>query len=345
MKLTGKNGVLRIYDSTDVLHDTAPRDDAVIDIVKLKSGTYYNETAFAKADDTDFITGFIDITASAIFIGSTVPFARIKYLKGHGTDYGAGTGALLAYYFNGTNFSTALTGVTDGTLSGGDTFAQDGIISFKTPADWAIGANSVSSDLDANKYYIKLAATTDSSAAPDADVLCPVDGQYYEVPFVGMDFSGPIGRPLTDEMLVLNRGNMDAFGHYIEGPDNPIYEPVSVSFSAMLDSTYNKTALQAALSCGDPDSARWTAAGTTAKGTTKNDGTNFNPAFVDTSKKAINLLVRWYDTGLPFGMAYYETFFPPEGITIQESEEGIVVSVQGGCYGVIEDINHLCNRY
>ena len=45
---------------------------------------------------------------------------------------------------------------------------------------------------------------------------------YLELDFDVGDFSGPLGIPKTEEILVLNRGQSDADAHYIEGSDEKI---------------------------------------------------------------------------------------------------------------------------
>ena len=350
MKFTGKNGVLRIFDGSKNLHGATPRDDAAPDIITFDGATTYdNITSDVVTDDDALASAFLADTSGFVFIGSDIPFSIVKYLKGAGTNYAAASGVLKAFYFDGTDFTEALAGVVDGTASGGDCFAADGHISFKAPAGWAVGANAYTANLDADKYYIALQTTTSPSTDPDADVLCPVDGQYFEVSFSAMDFSGPLGRPSTEETLVLDRGNMSSKAHYIEGVDGVIYESLPVAFSALLDDVHNRERLQAALECGNPnDSGRWITTGTTTKGTTKNDGTNLNPAFADATKKTVN--IHWLmessrTAGLDYGMAFYETFFPHDEITISEAEDGVTIAAAGGCFGVIERISHLCNRY
>lgn len=166
-----------------------------------------------------------------------------------------------------------------------------------------------------------------------------IDGaaQYFEVAFAAMDFSGPLGRKLQEEILVLDRNTMSAKGHYIQSADDPLYEPVAISFSCMIDTVYNKDDIMEALACGNPGSTYWTVAGTSTKGDTKNDGVNDNPAFVDTNKKCVNVSILWTGSS-SIGMTYYEVYFPPEEITISESEDAITLSANGGCYGTISAI-------
>lgn len=353
MKLTGRDGILRIYDSSINIMGTAPLANETIKIVKWDgASTYTDITSDVEADDASAATAFIADSNDAVFLGATSPFAMYKYLQGAGSNYGVATGVIKGYYFNGTNFNNTIT-ITDGTLTGGNCFAQDGYGSFNPPKLWTIGANSINATLTATYYWIKLMTTTSGTTDPDADVLAPVDGQYYEVPFAAMDFSGPIGRAKTEEILILNRNKMDAKGHYIEGGDDRIYEAVPVTFSAFLDDTYNRTRLFAALSCANPGADRWTATGTTTKGNTKNDGTNFNPTFVETAKKTVNIQIIWKgkylsgSTGRKSteGMAYYECFAPPMEQMISEAEDAVTLACNLGCFGVIERITAFGVRY
>jgi len=344
MKLTGRKGTLRIYDSSLNIHGQAPLAGLTMDVVKYDGAAWSNITSDVEADDANTESAFIADNNDVIYIGSTSRFAMVRYLKGNGTNYAAGSGALIRKYYNGSDFNSSLAGASDGTASGGDCFAQDGNISFKIPRDWAIGANSFDANLDSDKYYIALSATTSPTTDPDADVLAPVDGQYFTMRFAAMDFDGPEGRALTDEILVLDRGTMNSLAHYIEGPDDPLFEILETMFSCALDDTYNKGYIFEALTCGNPNYSTWTSAGTSSKGDTQNDGSNDNPAFADSGKKAVNVQILWEGDN-PIGNAYYEVFFPEDFQRIAESETGINLSCRGGIYGVIEDIFGFGVRY
>lgn len=345
MKLTGRSGAFRIYDSAEVLHGAAPLDDKTVDIVKYDGAAWSNITSDVETDDADVETAFIADDDDVIYIGSTSKFAMYKYLKGGGSNFAVGSGVGINKYFNGTDFDSAVSGLADGTLSGGDCFGQDGVVSFEIPKDWAKGANAFDANLDADKYYVAVKATTSPTTDPDADVLCPVDGQYHEVIFSNMDFSGPLGRPMTEPELVLNRGTMDSHAHYKEGPDNKIHEPMEVGWSCLITATH-RDKVKTALECGDPDSARWTATGTSTKGDTKNDGTNANPAFADSDKKTVNVQILFdAGSGFPIGLAYYECLFPLIDQGLAESPDAIPLTCKGGCYGVVETIHGFGNRY
>ena len=348
MKFTGRNGTLRIYDSAAVLHGAAPLDGITIDVVKYDGAAWSNIAPNVEADDASVESAFLADDNDVIYLGSTSKFAMFRYLKGDGTNYAAGSGAMILTYFDGTDFDGAVAGASDGSASGGDCFAQDGYMSFQIPADWALGANAFNANLDADKYYIAIMLTSTPGTAPDADVLCPVDGQYLDVPFAEMDLSGPLGRPLREEILVLERGTMNANAHYILGPSDKLMEPLEAGFSCLIHSTY-KAQVMEAIACGTPGAGTtWTAAGTSSKGTTQNDGSTDNPAFDDADKKTVNVQVLWNTErsgGVLFGLAYYEVYFPEGEQVMSESGDAISLKLKGACYGLIERIYGFGNRY
>jgi len=337
MIYTGRKGKLRIYDSAQIIDTT----NLSVFILDNSEGTYTGKDSEAGTDDTNYTGAFWADDNDKIYVGTDSKFAMIQFLKGGGT-FAVGSGTLVAKYYNGTSF-VALSGVVDGTSDGTDCLAADGNITFQIPIDWALQGNA---NLDADKYYVELSPTTTPTTEPSADILAPCDGQYLEVAFSKMDFSGPIGRPKTEEVLVLDRGTHSAHSHYIEGDDSPIYEPLDISWSCKLDDVYNREYIFTALQCGNfNNSIGWTTTGTTSKGTTKNDGTNLNPAFVDTTKKAVNIQVLWEGGTYAEGFAYYEVFFPDDQQTIGESDTEVPLSCKGAVYGVIERIHAFGVRY
>lgn len=345
MKLTGKEGTLKIFDSSQILHGAGIFSGLTVDMVKFDGGsTWANITSDVEADDANIASAFLTDDNDKVYVGSDQLFAMIRYLKGGGSNYAAGSGALIVKYFNGSSF-VAVDAFEDGTASGGDCFASDGYIGFKIPSGWATGANAYNANLDADKYYIELSTTTSPSTDPDADILCPVDAQYFEVAFAAMDLSAPMGRSKTEEMLVLDRMRAGSRMHYIQGPDGRIYEPLPLSFSCMLDDTYNKDDIIEALNCGNPGSTYWTGTGVTAKATTRNDGSNDNPAFADASKKAVNVQMLFAGDATSQGWAYYECFFEEAQQQISESEDGVSLACNGGIFGLIERIHGFGVRY
>jgi len=340
MLTTGKVGTLRILDGSEIIAKGAQATMSCFTYVSIGT-TFADKTAEAYADDTDYTGNFWAAASDTIYVGQTSKFGRIKFLKDGGV-FAIAAGLLIPKYYNGTSWVT-ITDFNDGTAVGGHTFAADGYIDFKIPQDWAVQGDA---SLDADMYYIELNPTALPSTEPSADVLAPVDGKFFDVKFASMDFSGPLGRPKTAERLKLNRGNMDSCAHFVEGPDDPIYEAVPISFSLALDDTCNREYILLALECGTVGSTYWTGAGVTTKGDTKNDGTNANPAFVDSGKKCVDIVMIWANsTGSVYGRAYYEVYFPPNEQSISEAEDAVTLTCAGGCYGVIEGTGGLASRY
>jgi len=337
MNYTGRKGKLRIYDSAQIIDTT----NLSVFIYDDSEGTWTEKSTEASADDTSYTGNFWADAGDKIAVGTDSKFAMLQFLKGGGV-FAVGSGVLVAEYYNGSSI-VALTGVVDGTSDGTDCLAADGNITFKIPIDWAAGGDA---NLSSSKYYVFLSPTAAPTTPPSADILAPCDGQYFEIAFSKMDFSGPIGRPKTEEVLVLDRGTHSAHSHYIEGDDSPIYEPLDISWSCLLDDVYNYTYILTALQCGNfNNSIGWTTTGTTSKGTTKNDGSNLNPAFVDSAKKAVNIQVLWDGGTYAEGFAYYEVFFPDDQQTIGESDTEVPLSCKGAVYGVIERIHAFGVRY
>lgn len=153
---------------------------------------------------------------------------------------------------------------------------------------------------------------------------------FLTVLFAGGDFSGPLGPPRVQEILVLDRQRMDAHAHYVEGSDADLLEPAPISFSALL---HDGEACGHMLDwlAGGPVNAHDLA---TTKGAARRDGTHDNPAFADAGKKAFNLEFR-LDGERPMVWRYTEVYFPLSECQIQESSEGVLVNLRGWCYGEI----------
>ena len=337
-KLTGRDGELRVSDSSNIIA-RGSQSNMNTEIYDSSGPTFTDKTAEAFSANAAYTGVFWADTNDLIVVGCTAKFARIRFTKGAGGAYATGAGALIVKYYNGTSW--VVLSVTDNTVVTANTLKQDGTIHFQIPRDWAKAGMS---GLDADKYYLQLLPTTVPSVPPSADVLAPEDGQFLIIPFAGMDFNGPVGRARSTELLQLNRNKMDAYAHYIEGNDAIIYDPFEVSFSCAIDDTHNRSAVVDALTCATPGSTYWAAAGVSSKGDTKNDGTNYNPGFADTTKKAVNIEMLWTQT-YSYGQAFYEIYIPQQNAKITESEEGVILSVTGLVYGVIERIYGFGVRY
>ncbi len=176
---------------------------------------------------------------------------------------------------------------------------------------------------------------------------------YLEVLFCEMDFTGPSSRARTEETLIMNRGTFDTDSHYNEGPQDPRYAPYPISFSARLADTVDTRALSDLLSAasagivpaGSTVGARIplnnAAGGTTYfvtfDGSTTIDGNDL-AAFADSSKMSYRVEMFWDGPGSDLGYRYEEVYFTPGEQTITESPDGLMLSINGQCYGDVTRI-------
>lgn len=347
----GRNGKLRILDNTDSINVLADGAQSNMDVVAYASASYVNETSDAYSNDANYVTLFA-ASGDAVYIGLKESFSSIRIRIGGGNVLGHSTGCTLnGYYYNGTDWTSTLT-LTDNTASGGKTFQSNNSIRFKPPVDWVKGQGGLS-DLDTDKYYVKLSTSVVPDTAPVVTQIAPNNPYWFEVIFADMNFDGPIGRALTNEMMVLHRGKTDANMHYIEESDDTIFEPLAITFSCKIDDATNYDNIFDALDCANPNvndptnSGYWVGTGTTTKGSTKNDGTNDNPAFADSDKKCVNIQMKFedYDNDSSICYCYYEVYFPPQEQRITESAEAVTLTCNGYCYGVIEKTGGFGNRF
>jgi len=161
---------------------------------------------------------------------------------------------------------------------------------------------------------------------------------YLELDFDAGDFTGPLYEPLTEEILKLNRGKADSDAHYIEGPEDKIYEPVQLSFSVMLtDLSISGYFLDWIDVLNGETTTINSNTIVTTKATTQRNGVTC-PAFADTNKLACNLEILW-DEDTDRGWQYNEVFIPGDQATVTESDDGVVVAATAMWYGSIARIS------
>jgi len=170
---------------------------------------------------------------------------------------------------------------------------------------------------------------------------------YISICFDGGDFSAPEGRQRPEEKLILHRGRADSSCPpvYIQGTDEPILEPLELSFSIRIqNSTTAHDKILAALS-NISGTSPWTVGTdnwTSAKGTstlTAGDGTTFtDPEFADSSKVAVNVEILWTLNSVAVGRRYEAVYFPPDQVSLEESEDGVTLNCTGLIYGAISQI-------
>lgn len=179
-----------------------------------------------------------------------------------------------------------------------------------------------------------------------------VGGRYYfQVAFEQMDFSSVGGRPRPDEILVLDRGVLNPFGHHIQGTDAAIMAPQQVTFTCMLDNTVNRHNLRRALCNPDRDSP-WQVGGQTWSNV---NGQSFvfngagslvsTPLPYDVLQDRVNVQVLWHgnpeqDGTADLGYSMNEVWFQPGQLRVTEAENSVKMAVTGSIYGLISQISN-----
>lgn len=154
---------------------------------------------------------------------------------------------------------------------------------------------------------------------------------YFIIKFDDGNFTGPLGQAKTEEILILQRNRISADMHYIEGGDDVVMEPLPVTFSLPLEDTAITTDLLDWLEMGGTVSGQTVV---TTKEDTKRDGTNYNPAFADTTKVAYNVEFI-LDGETDICWHYNEIYFDLSKQNISESEDGVTLTLEGMWYGTV----------
>lgn len=165
---------------------------------------------------------------------------------------------------------------------------------------------------------------------------------YLQVLFTQGDFSAPLARPHVEEMLNMDRGNFDQHSQYYEGPDDPVLEPLGISFSAIIDSSLDNRVVTELFS-GSTQVSTTNAAITDvpvtlttskASSTVRINGADVSTvAFGDSTKTCYNVEILWDQSGSDIGVKYNEVYFPPGEQTISESADAVTLSLNGMWYG------------
>lgn len=175
-----------------------------------------------------------------------------------------------------------------------------------------------------------------------------VGGKYYfKVIFEQMDLTFPAGRPRPDDLPVLDRGLLTSYGHFLQGPDTPLMNPVQVTFSCQIESTINRTELRRALSNLENESP-WTVGSTTW---TDVNGTSIQyngfgsaistPPPYDPLQKRVNLETLWKvdETATSdIGFRLNEVYFRPDEVRIAEAADALRFQVTGRMFGPVSQI-------
>ena len=157
---------------------------------------------------------------------------------------------------------------------------------------------------------------------------------YHKALFTNANLSGPIARAKSTERLILDRGNVDSNAHYVESDDSPIMAPLRVTFSCLLEDAGHSATLEALVKGNNTVDGVLI---TTTEGSSANVvGTN-NPVFRDSTKRTLNMEVKW-DGTIDEGIKWKEVYFPPEQQTIADGADGVTLNIVGDCYGAVSRI-------
>ncbi len=163
---------------------------------------------------------------------------------------------------------------------------------------------------------------------------------YLEIDLDPGDFSGPFGAPLTEEIIELDRGNMNANALYRQSNDEPLMAPVPITFTIRLtDSaqTINIKNWIRAMNDGGSTQVNSNTLEDTAIDSQR-DGATANPVFADSNKMQCIVEYLVSMTGTDVGFNYEGVWLPADQQQISEAEDSITIAINGMCYGTITDI-------
>jgi len=163
---------------------------------------------------------------------------------------------------------------------------------------------------------------------------------YLEMDLDAGDFSGPIGQPRQEEILILDRGEMSGDAHYIKGPDDKLMEPMTISFSVYVRDDAQFGYILDWLDAMN-DGLTTTVNSNTLVSTeadSQRDGSNNNPTFADSNKGTSDVCYLIDTSGTDRGWRYYEVYFPLDQVSFTENEEGSQIAITGMVYGTVSRI-------
>jgi len=168
---------------------------------------------------------------------------------------------------------------------------------------------------------------------------------YIEILFTDANLTGPLGRSLPSERLVMDRGVLDSNAHYVEEGDASRMEPQSLTFSCKTADTTNYQILAQMLSgctivtVGGTSYQMYSRAG---KGISMYGFSVTPPTFRDSNniKVAYMVEVLWSGTS-DLGMRWDEVLFHPNEQSITEAEDSVTMNLNGMIYGGVTVITAL----
>ena len=154
---------------------------------------------------------------------------------------------------------------------------------------------------------------------------------YLKIVFSGGDLNAPLGGPVVEEHLILDRQRSDGNACYVAGSDAGLLAAVELSFSVIVT---DHAVFGHLLDWLDGSRVNGQDVITT-KGTTRRDGTNYTPTFADDSKKCVNVEYRLDGPGGDLVWRYGEVWFPLNRAVMVEADDGVRVSLAGQVYGTV----------
>lgn len=168
---------------------------------------------------------------------------------------------------------------------------------------------------------------------------------YLGLTFVQGNLTAPEGRKRPEEKIIFDRGRGDTNTHYVLGPDDPIVEPLELSYSIRIPNvvaTHNYIMLAHSntyqASPWSINSHTWVTTKATSTLTAGDAATFTDPAFADASKKCVNVEILWTFGGISIGRKYTGVYFSPDQLSLAESEDGLILSATGLIYGTVSSI-------
>ena len=163
---------------------------------------------------------------------------------------------------------------------------------------------------------------------------------YLEVDLDPGDFTGPLGAPLCEEILELDRGNMNANALYRKGDDVALMAPVPISFSIRLTDSAQTLNIRNWLRAMNDALATQVNSHTleSTEADTQRNGANNNPAFADSNKSTCNIEYLITMTGTDMGIKYAGVWLPINEQKLSEGADAITLAISAMVYGTITDI-------
>lgn len=155
-------------------------------------GATFTDYSFPAQDNSTTAAGVVlsslDTVANGdwLYVGCAVPFAGVAI----DVDSTNSTASVLTVKYRKSDNTWADITATDGTASGGATFAQDASVTWTIPTDWISGrlqdfdADSIQQGLGGELFWTRweVSAAVDSSTTLDSMIALPRSTTYAELP-------------------------------------------------------------------------------------------------------------------------------------------------------------------